>query len=548
MIPKINHAQISKLNIIAFAQNGKCIDVRNLLLKLDIQESIFSPSIHGTVTLNDSLDLPYYLAFTGHEFIEIEFTGKYSAQPFYFFGKIITCDNTRYEKDRQQTYTLSFTSVEHYISERLKFSRAYKDQTIHDIFKDIWERTYNDKDQYINNFLPMSWEKKRDDKTGSPITRGRYEVGKIFPMRSNDPTNPVVDFFRGIFDTLDVNTLKDEQKKHWLVEQTDPARKYSVALPYGTPFRQFSFLASRAIGEPLQSNGNTGNTGVSTLPNDFLFFENKFGLNFTSISKLFANASVNFGNPYEYMWQSVEGDVSGRIFTIFDITPLESYNVLESVSGGLKSSLMVYFDLLTKQFIERHHCYLDEFSKKNHVVTVEPQPLLLDFEGNTVNISTNARKTPRNTQQFESCRRYYPLHFKNYDENSDISQETFKSLDSYAHEIYLQRNSRLQEISSIAFNIRVNGNSALTAGAKIRVNINAFKPIERKGLPFEEIYNKYLSGDFLITDISHTLNRNGEYTNSMTVCKDALEKKIAEPQVQEGALFSNLVDRLLDRV
>lgn len=119
---------IRKLEIVS--SRGVALDIRHMILSLNIFEDIFSPFITGSVVIKDSLDLANYFPLVGDETLNITlatpgFTkkGTFIDNVFRIY-KLADRENVG---DKVISYTLHFISVEAILDLNVKVSGSYND-------------------------------------------------------------------------------------------------------------------------------------------------------------------------------------------------------------------------------------------------------------------------------------------------------------------------------------------------------------------------------------------------------------------------------------
>lgn len=119
---------VQKLQIVS--SKGIAIDIRHMILSLNIFEDIFSPFITGSIVIKDALDLVNYFPLVGDETLNITlatpgFTNKGTFIDNVF--RIYKLADREMAGDRVVSYTLHFISVEALLDLNIKISRSYND-------------------------------------------------------------------------------------------------------------------------------------------------------------------------------------------------------------------------------------------------------------------------------------------------------------------------------------------------------------------------------------------------------------------------------------
>ena len=122
------------------------LDIKPLLLELNIYESIFSPSITGSITIADSQNHLQNVPFKGQEELEFKLgisldkIGRANEQIDFSKHRmrVTKVSNVNRVEERQQVYTLNFTSRETLTNLRTSLNQIYKgtaDQIIQNVLQ-----------------------------------------------------------------------------------------------------------------------------------------------------------------------------------------------------------------------------------------------------------------------------------------------------------------------------------------------------------------------------------------------------------------------------
>lgn len=124
---------------------------------------------------------------------------------------------------------------------------------------------------------------------------------------------------------------------------------HSVVIPNLSPFDTLNWLAKRSINE-------------SGSP-DFIFFQNKIGYNFISLSTMLQQQplfKVNF-SP-----KNLLGEVSNELFGATSFKILSQFNLPETIKNGMYAGRFVGFDTLTRKIQIKEINFLDMYNMSNH--------------------------------------------------------------------------------------------------------------------------------------------------------------------------------------
>ena len=127
--------KISTLTIVA--SDGNSIDVRNIMIELDIYEDIFSPTMTGSLVVSDAGDIISSFGMHGNEYLLLEVDKPSLNKPIKKIFRIYKIANRDFNTASLQSYTLHFCSEELILSTQSLVSKSYKGLTIDKMVMDI---------------------------------------------------------------------------------------------------------------------------------------------------------------------------------------------------------------------------------------------------------------------------------------------------------------------------------------------------------------------------------------------------------------------------
>jgi hypothetical protein len=127
--------KLSTLTIVT--SQGDAVDVKPILLSLDIYEDIFSPSMTGQMVLGDGADIINSYQIHGNEFLLLSVDKPTLNQPIVKTFRIYKVANRKMSDTALQNYTLFFCSEELVLTAQMSISQSYKGMRISDIVNDI---------------------------------------------------------------------------------------------------------------------------------------------------------------------------------------------------------------------------------------------------------------------------------------------------------------------------------------------------------------------------------------------------------------------------
>jgi len=270
---------------------GDVIDVRAMALECLIHEDIFSPTMYGSLTLADGINLIGNLPIMGGEQLHLSFVNKAVKDlgedtPGNIIERtfiIYAIEDRRVNNDRQQFYTLKFISPEAYVDQEISLSQSYEGTT-----DEIVNKIFNE--MFVDNNI------------------SRFNGGEPSTLT--------------IADTPHLSRLK-------------------YISNFWSPFQNFGYLAKRTKGGRLFGS-------------DFFFFESNKGFHYASLQSLIEAQKDNPWTTLVYNPNSGSAE-EGSLFprTITDIKVPRTIDILENQDSGYLASSVRAYDLMAKKMEER---------------------------------------------------------------------------------------------------------------------------------------------------------------------------------------------------
>lgn len=270
-----------------------------------------------------------------------------------------------------------------------------------------------------------------------------------------------------------------ESKKNLIIEPTVNRTKFIAN--YWSPVRSLNYAAGTAITKRGGSN--------------YVFFENRDGINFVSMEFLYDR-----GVYQEFVYDNYSRDVLGDGRAVFNLnkdysriidydTPYLS-DYLEKARSGMFASKLISNDVVTKKYYSKNYTIKDDYDKTYHLNEHSP------FTESNIN-SPNSMiiKLPKELNVFNGY--------------SDVSN--VRTIQRRISQLTAAQNNKLT--------ITVLGRTDYTVGMKVRVNLNKIEPIKKEDLP-QEIIDKILSGNYIVSAINHRINRQ-RHECHMELIKDS---------------------------
>lgn len=270
-----------------------------------------------------------------------------------------------------------------------------------------------------------------------------------------------------------------ESKKTVNIEETPNGVKFVAN--YWPPVKSLNYTAETAA----NINGAA----------NYLFFENRFGLNFLSLDYLYKTDIVQ-----EFIYDNYMRDFTsdGRTYRnvakeyqrIIDISIPEVFDYMDKVRSGMYANKMTNYDLVTKKYVVKTFDMLEDFTKNAH---------LNDFASASKNV----------IRRFNAMGFAYPKYYGNFNNFGDVTNSR----------TIQKRMSQLRQAEATKIEIVVPGRTDYTVGQKVNVKLNRSNPIDN-GDPNQDVTDTMFSGNYLISGINHFIDRE-KHQCHMELMKDS---------------------------
>jgi hypothetical protein len=308
-------------------------------------------------------------------------------------------------------------------------------------------------------------------------------------------------------DFLEIKSQKASKKALRVGRSTKNEMKF--VFPYMNPVDAINHLASVSIDE---SNPEICN---------YVFFENKDGFNFLSITEMIENPRKTHKYQTSKIMRDSITDYAAHFDKTISVNPRRTGDKIIDTLDGVYGEYFSEYDILYKTFKpfisnEPNRTpswgkrYLDSFPKTQHL---NKFPLLSD-----------------DNELFQ-----YPLGrnrvcFTNAALHSERiplagGKQAWKLYDTHEGEYSFQRRSMMQQINTFSVELTVSGNSDITVGDIVEYDGSIYNTVEK---------DRYISGKYLVTAVNHFISRDG-YKSIVTISRDSVISDGSEPDATPGA-------------
>lgn len=257
---------------------------------------------------------------------------------------------------------------------------------------------------------------------------------------------------------------------------------HTVQMPNLSPLDSINWIAKRCVDEKSSPN--------------YLFFQNRYGYNFASLSRLIKNGyafNINF-NPKNITDGGGDEEFSREFLGARDMRVVSQYDVADNIKSGVYASRLVGFDPITRTVTNKDMSFRDHYGKNEHLNKVGN---LAEFQ-NQPHIS---RIQSLNTNNFASRKLLYPVGYNregsNYIKSNDKNTITFADNPDYL----LERKAMMKTFLTKRVRVVMPGNFNLTTGYNVELNY-------QKKLSTGDLDNRdeTIFGKYIIIGTRHVIN------------------------------------------
>ena len=312
--------------LILTAQDGTNYLIKDMMIEFNLFEDIFSPFLHGTITLSDAVNAISMWPISGGEVLTVKFRTKtFEDAPGNLIEKsfqIVGIENRMFNNDREQFYSLSFCSIE----------------------------AVNDQSNTISQSFGV---------LGSPARTTDQIAEQIW--------NDWIDFPRRIDD--------EGSRSSFVIGDTPHSSKIQFVSNFWTPMQIMQFISRRC-------------QGAAYAGSDYLFFESNKGFFLTSIQNLIASQQDALWEEFIYAPEPIMGEkmirAGGENFVapylhpsfnkITEMSVPRTINILDGQDTGYYCASTRAYDMFTKEQAEVILDGRDSFDKFVHTDPGIPIP------------------------------------------------------------------------------------------------------------------------------------------------------------------------------
>ena len=285
-------------------------------------------------------------------------------------------------------------------------------------------------------------------------------------------------------------------KKLGLIENSKGL--HTVIVPNLSPFDTMDWLSKRAVDS-------------DSLPN-FLFFENKYGYNFVSLTELIKREPIMNIN-FEPKNLSVSG--GQEFYGAREAKIINSTNYIESIKNGVYSGKFIGIDLLTRKVNINQIDFNQTYNKTKVHLNKYP------------NFTTAANRDGKDAaHMFDSKVSLYAFATtrKNTSWVKENDAQTGTNIDD-THAYVFQRAPILANLLQTTIHLNIPGNFGVTSGAIINLKM----PIKSGKTEVGEGLDQTLTGKYIVTATRHVI-KGDMHETVIEVATDSTNKPLVRQQ------------------
>jgi hypothetical protein len=482
------------------------LDLKPFMMEINLYEDIFSPTLHGSVVIRDSLNLIGRLPIIGDEVLTVDIQTPWAELGGYSKSNLGTFDpinkiqksfsvyavkNRKLNNDREQYYELFFCSLEASSDNITKVCQKFEGTT-DEIASEIFTENMKSPRFFTN--------KNIGDRSRSE------EEGKVSNQETEENGFSAQDGFTEFF-----------------IADTPHDSHITFVPPMWTPIQCLSWLAKRSIGLKYKSP-------------TFLFFETTKAFYFTSVESLVANQLANSDIYSAFVYntnlsnlQTVSSLIKG-FQTIEALEFITNLDVIQSQDLGHFASTVHSFDMVKKDYKSYYYDHGFNYREYAHM-----EDATYDPANNTYTLDTD------NENSSKKYKMIFPINVLRSSDNKPfvstvnpgVLDSTEDSIDLHPEDFVSQRNSSLMDLTTLRLQITVPGRTDAEVGRLIKLY---YPSVGEKTKEDSEalIWDKFITGIYMITAIHHQISPL-RHTMFLEISKDSYAQEIYEVEELGGS-------------
>jgi hypothetical protein len=259
-----------------------------------------------------------------------------------------------------------------------------------------------------------------------------------------------------------------------LIEESTGLKK--LIIPNLKPIEAIEWCARRAV-------------DVNGSPN-FVFFENKLGYNFATLSTLMTMQSIGTIN---FSPKNLMTNITDEIWGARDVKVISQYDFIQNTRSGVYAGKFIGFDPVSRSIGEMNVSFNNNYEAMSHANKTKNLAVIFNKDGKTNTEMFNSKRTLYN---YSSARSAVPFVKDNDPTSLSVENDTYRYV--------MQRQAIFEHLYSQRVRVVLPGNFNITSG--LNVNLNIPKRAERN--PNDSLIDqldKSLYGKYLIVATRHII-------------------------------------------
>lgn len=265
--------------------------------------------------------------------------------------------------------------------------------------------------------------------------------------------------------------LKVPRSKLGIFEKTKGIQ--NVVVPLLSPIDTMNWLIKRSVSENNLA--------------DYVFFENKIGFNFVSLTKLFGIKELFTIN---FQPKNISDNINEEFLGVTNYNFNTAFDILENTRSGFYSNRFIGFDVMTRTLSEVDLGLKNHYKSTKHLNKSPNAFVSVNREGKDAGLMPFSKVS---LYPFQLYRNYQEYVKSNSDDNTKLIDET--------HTYIPQRKAIFHNLLQRKMNIALPGNFMLSSGFILDVAVNSFSVSENK----KAEKDMSISGKYLIVATRHMI-------------------------------------------
>ena len=311
--------------------------------------------------------------------------------------------------------------------------------------------------------------------------------------------------YRDTYDNIVRDILKNylsvNSKGIGLIETTKGVR--TVVLPSKTPFECLDWCSKKAVNDDLSPT--------------FLFFENKVGYNFITISNMLGQKAIHDIN-YQPKNLALQDSEKNEMMGARYLEVVSQFDLNKNIKHGVYAGTFIGFDITTRNVVKKIVDFDSVYSTGNHA-------------NKTPNIGVITNKAGiKNTEMFNSRRVLFSSGIFNSASNY-IKENDPTSIDSDddTYNYVIQRESAIRNLMNQRLKVVMPGNFDLISGTNVNVTVPTIS--EQSSEKIQDNLDNTKSGKYLIVATRQMITYD-KHETIMEIATDSTNKDVVYQSTQ----------------